>query len=98
LRGARVKRIFAALASPWGIAVLAAVAVGSLFGIALGAGSVAFFVGCATGASLAAFASARLRSGRAKAHQPPETRDAPRAQAPYDLETDRSTDNQRWPM
>jgi hypothetical protein len=92
-----MKRIFAALASPWGVGVFSAVAVGSIFGIALGARSVAFFVGCATGAGLAAFASTRLRAVKAK---PPKTSEtvAPEAPSPYDLETDRSTDNQRWPM
>ena len=93
-----MKRIFAALASPWGVGVFSAVAVGSLFGIALGARSVAFFVGCATGAGLAAFASARLRAVKAKRPAASEAAATPGAPAPYDLETDRSTDNQRWPM
>ncbi|HWX24839.1 MAG TPA: hypothetical protein VN083_07340 [Vicinamibacteria bacterium] len=89
-----------ALRSPWGVAVAAAITTGSLVGIALGARSWAFFTGCLMGAVLAAFGSARLR-GKRRGRVPQKGKAAADVTLDsdlYDLETDRSTDNQRWPM
>jgi hypothetical protein len=92
-------RLLSVLKSRWGIAVLAAVSTGSLLGIALGARSPTFFSGVLAGALFATFAIRTL--GRAE--PPPPARTAgPKVEGSspevYDLERDRSTDSQRWPM
>lgn len=81
------------LQNPWTVA-FAGSFTGSLLGIALGVQSWAFFAGCSAGAILTAVGLARLRSKRLKKRSPLTKEPSP----PYDLETDRSTDNQRWPM
>jgi hypothetical protein len=97
---ARLKKLIDLMGSPSGIAVLAAVSTGSLFGIALGARSWTFFAGCLVGAVLGMFAMDRLRGTT-----PPRVDDGAAKEAsksgtpePYDLEGDHSTDSQRWPM
>jgi hypothetical protein len=97
---ARLKNLIALTGSPAGVAVLAAVSTGSLFGIALGARNWTFFAGCAAGAILTIFAMDRLRGKEAPREEPPARKESGKSATPepYDLESDRSTDSQRWPM
>ena len=93
------RRVLAVLGSPWGIAVLAAVSTGSLLGIALGEGRWSFFLGVLSGALLTVFGMQRLRSDARRPPAPKGKGTPGRAKREvYDLESDRSTDTQRWPM
>src|SRR5271170_7190043 len=103
MRAARMKRIWvrflAIVGSPWGIAVLAALSIGALLGIALGERRWPFFLGVLCGALLTAFGVRRLSSEEPRLTSQKEKGSSERA-APevYDLQSDRSTDSQRWPM
>jgi hypothetical protein len=93
------RRGAALFGTPWGIAVLAAVLTGTLLGVALGERRWPFFVGVAAGAVLTAFGVRRLAAGAEKTPLP-RGKGRPGGAGPevYDLESDRSTDSQRWPM